>query len=156
MDCYKFQSKSEFDFFFYIEYPIEILGHAGLSYSTTFTDLNNMIHEFSQHEFTLVGLDEYGKAKPATLFFLSKNGSLCNNIRFIKNEKIVDEWNKCDLWITDSKKIIDLCPENKTAIKFNTKYNNFFTHNIEISKLTEIQNIWSKFLEKTITSTLTE
>jgi hypothetical protein len=155
MDSYKFQSKEEFEYFFYIEYPIEIFGHAGLSYSTTFTDLNKLIYDHPDYNFTLIGLNELGKSKPATLFFLSKNGFLGNNIKFIKSFEISQKWEECDFWITDSKEIIDLCPQNKTAIKFNTTYNKFFTCDTEINKLTEIENVWSKYLEKTTISTLT-
>ena len=151
-DHYKFQSIEELEYFLFIEYPIEIFGHAGLSYSTTFTELNKMIHENSEHNFTLVGCDELGKSKPATLFFLSKNGFLGNNIKFIKSNEIEKMWNECDVWITDTKKIIDLCPSDKFAIKFNTQYNNFFTYKTEITKLSEIKEPWLKFSEKTTTS----
>lgn len=150
-DYYKFQSVEEFEYFLFIEYPIEIFGHAGLSYSTTFTDLNKLIHDNPEHNFTLIGCDELGKSKPATLFFLSKNGFLGNNIKFIKNLEIEEMWGKCDMWVTDSKKILDKCSENKIAVKFNTPYNDFFTNEIEITKLTEINKLWSKFLEKVIT-----
>ena len=83
LNSYKFQSQEEFEFFLFMEYPIEIFGHAGLSYSTTFSDLHKMLYENQEHTFTLIGLDELGKAKPATLFFLSKNGFLGNNIKFV-------------------------------------------------------------------------
>jgi hypothetical protein len=153
LSSYQFQSVDEFEYFLYIEYPIEIFGHAGLSYSTTFTDLNKLIYDNQDHNFTIVGLNELGKSKPATLFFLSKNGFLGNNIKFIKSKDISNEWEKCDVWITDSKEIINLCPENKSVIKFNTSYNQHFTHTKEISKLTEINEPWLKFSENTITST---
>jgi hypothetical protein len=156
LNSYKFQSQAEFEFFLFIEYPIEIFGHAGLSYSTTFTDLHKMIYENQEHNFTLVGLDEMGKSKPATLFFLSKNGYLGNSIKFIKSENIKDTWNKCDVWITDNKTIIDSCPEDKSVIKFNTTYNQYFTYHKEITKLTEIQEPWLKSLENTTTLILTE
>ena len=153
---YRFQSQDEFDFFLFMEYPIEIFGHAGLSYSTTFTDLHKLLFDNKEHNFTLVGLNELGKSKPATLFFLSKNGFLGNNIKFIKTEDINHNWGLCDAWVTDNKKILDLCPENKTGIKFSTKYNGHFTYTKEITKLTEIQEPWSKFSENTTTLTLTE
>jgi hypothetical protein len=104
---YKFQSKEEFDYFTFIEYPIEIFGHAGLSYATTFSDLHKLMADNPQHNYTLVGLDEFGKAKPGTLFFLSKNGYLGNNIKFIKTPDIENAWDLCDLWVTDSKVILD-------------------------------------------------
>jgi hypothetical protein len=156
MDSYKFQSKEEYEFFLFMEYPIEIFGHAGLSYSTTFTDLHKILYENPDHNFTLVGLDELGKAKPATLFFLSKNGFLGNNIKFIRNEQLSDVWDKCDVWITDNKKIIDLCPEDKTVIKFNTTYNEYFTNKKEISKLTEITEPWLNYTENTTLSISTQ
>ena len=151
INSYKFQSQEEFEYFLFIEYPIEIFGHAGLSYSTTFTDLHKIIYENPEHNFTLIGLNELGKAKPATLFFLSKNGFLGSNIKFIKSENIDNEWNLCDCWITDNKSIVELCPENKSVIKFNTTYNQHFTNKKEISKLTEIQEPWLKSLEKNTT-----
>ena len=149
LNSYKFQSVEEFEYFLYIEYPIEIFGHAGLSYSTTFTDLHKMIYENKEHNFTLIGLNELGKSKPATLFFLSKNGFLGDTIKFIKTENINEMWNQCDCWITDNKTIIDNCPDDKTAIKFNTLYNKFFTYNKEITKLSEIDEPWLNFSEKT-------
>ena len=156
LNSYKFQSKEEFENFLFIEYPIEIFGHAGLSYSTTFTDLHKLIYDNPQHNFTLIGLDELGKARPSTLFFLSKNGFLGNNIKFSRSSYMNELWNKCDMWITDNKSVLDSCPENKTAIKFKTTYNQFFTYNKEISKLTEIQELWLKSLENPTTLILTE
>jgi hypothetical protein len=156
LSSYKFQSKDELEYFLFIEYPIEIFGHAGLSYSTTFTDLNKMIYDNPEHNFTLVGLNELGKSKPASLFFLSKNGFLGNNIKFIKTENIKNEWDKCDMWISDNKSIIEQSPENKIVYKFNTTYNQHFTNSREISKLTEIQELWSKSSENNTTLTLME
>jgi hypothetical protein len=155
-NSFKFQSIDEFEFFTFIEYPIEIFGHAGLSYPTAVSDLNKLMFEYSGHNFTVVSIDERGKSKPATLFFLSKNGFLGNNIRFIRSEDIEKEWEKCDVWITDDKKVIDTKPENKIAIKFNTPHNEFFTNKEEITKLTEIENICLRSLEETTTSTQTE
>lgn len=152
LDSYSFQSKEEFEYFLFIEYPIEIFGHAGLSYSTTFTDLNNLIHNNPQHNFTLIGLDELGKSRPATLFFLSKNGFLGYNIKFSRTKEIEKLWNQCDCWITDNEKIINNCPNEKSVIKFKTDYNQYFTYEKEISKLTEITEPWLNYSEKTTIS----
>lgn len=143
---YRFQSVGEFNSFTYIEFPIEIFGHAGVSYPTAMSDLNKLIYENLDHNFTLVGIDNLSKAKPSTLFFLSKNGCLANNIKFIPQEKIDNLWNNCDIWITDDKKVIDACPENKVAVKFNTVYNDFFTHTHEINKLEKIEETWQTIL----------
>ena len=156
LNSYSFQSKEEFEYFLFIEYPIEIFGHAGLSYSTTFTDLNKLIHDNPQHNFTLVGLDELGKSKPATLFFLSKNGFLGYNIKFSTSKEIENLWNQCDYWITDNENIINKCPENKSVIKFKTDYNQYFTYKKEISKLIEIKEPWLNYSENPTTSISTE
>lgn len=150
LNSYSFQSIEEYEFFLFIEYPIEIFGHAGLSYSNVFTELNKIIYDNPQHNFTLIGLNELGKSKPATLFFLSKNGFLGNNIRFIKTEDIGKCWNQCDVWISDNVDILKYeHKRNNSPIKFNTDYNKFFTCKKEISKLSEIEELWHKYSEKT-------
>ena len=154
LNYYKFQSKEEFEYFTFIEYPIEIFGHAGLSYSTTFTDLHKVMFDNPQHTYTLIGLDELGKAKPGTLFFLSKNGFLGNNIKFISTNDIEKNWGLCDVWVTDNKTILDAKKENKVGIKFNTTYNQYFTNQLEISKLTEIETICPNFIPQEKVTTL--
>lgn len=151
LNYFAFQSKEELSNFAFVDYPLEIFGHAGISYMAVMSDLNTLIYENPDINFTVVGLDEFGKAKSSTLFFLSKYSYLGNNIKFITSEKILKEWKKCDLWVTDNKEIIDRCPKNKQAVKFITEYNSFFTHNTEIKKLTTCLKSW----EKTTTSTWT-
>lgn len=148
LDCFKFQSKEHFEYFYFIEYPLEIFGHAGLSHENAISNLNKLIGLNKDHNFTIVGLDEMGKSRPATLFFLSKNGFMGNNIKFIKSEDISKEWEKCDYWVTDNKSIIDACPSDKSVIKFNTPYNQHFTNNKEITKLQEIKETWLTSLEE--------
>jgi len=67
LSTYKFQSIDEFNKFLYFDFPIEIYGHAGLSYNQAATELNTFIFENKNAKITLVGLSEKGKAKPATL-----------------------------------------------------------------------------------------
>jgi len=155
LNTYRFQSVDEFNKFLYFEFPIEIYGHAGLSYNQTATDFNKLVFENPQVNFTLIGLSEKGKSKPASLFFLSKNGIMCDNITFSSPEKIEELWKKCDVWITDDIHVINNCPKNKLSIKFNTFYNNHFTNKQQINKLSEIKTEWLKYSEKNIISTLT-
>jgi hypothetical protein len=139
MESFSFQSTDEFNNFLYIDYPLEIFGHSTLSYPVVIADLHGLIRENPEINFTLVGLNEFGKAKPSTLFFLSKCSFQGNNIKFILSKNIDKEWEKCDIWITDDKNIIDKCPINKKSMKFNTDYNQYFNHNIEIDNLTKIE-----------------
>jgi len=140
LEHYLFQSKEESDHFCFIEFPLEIFGHAGLSYPSAISDLNKIIYEKKDVTFTIIGLDELGKAKPSTLFFLSKNQFFGNNIKFIRSTDIDKEWEKCDLWVTDDKTIIDKCPKEKKVIKFNTDYNQYFSSDIEINNLQNLTN----------------
>ncbi len=140
LDHYVFQSKEEYDNFCFIEFPLEIFGHAGLSYPSAVSDLNKLIYEKKEINFTIIGLDELGKAKPSTLFFLSKNQFFGNNIKFIRSTEIDKEWEKCDMWVTDEKSIIDKCPTDKKVIKFNTDYNQFFNSDIEINNIQNLVN----------------
>lgn len=137
LSSYIFQDINEFNNFLYVDFPIEVFGHARTSYQNVFVDLNKLIHT-TKYEITIVGLNELSKAKPATLFFLSKNGFLGRDIKFIYDNEIDEMWDKCDIWITDEKTIIDSCPKHKKVIKYNTKYNEHFTSKIEINKLTDI------------------
>lgn len=118
----KFQSTDEKENFIYLDYSLEIFGHSNVSYKHVFMDLNNFIHKNKKHNITLIGMDEMGKSKPSTLFFLSKNGCLTNSIKFIKSNDIEKEWKKCHLWITGDKKILDTKPNKKNIILFETKY----------------------------------
>jgi len=156
LNYFAFHSKTEFENYCFIEYPLEIFGHAGISYMTAFSDLNRSIYENKDINFTLIGVDELGKSKPSTLFFLSKNGFLGNNIKFILSKDIKSEWQKCDMWITDDKRIIDECPKNKRAIKFATEYNSYFTHSTEINNLTNIKDLCLTSWEKSTTSMWTK
>lgn len=154
LNTYNFHSEEEFKKFLYFDFPIEIFGHAGLSYNQAATDFNTMIFDNPNITFTLVGLSEKGKAKPATLFFLSKNGILCDNVKFSTYENIDNLWKNCDVWISDDEHVVSRRPKNKLSIKFNTYYNNHFTNKVEINKLNEIEKEWLNYSEKTITSTL--
>lgn len=151
---FKFQSKDEMDVFMYLEFPLEIFGHAGLTVPSSVYELNKIIFESKKCTFTLIGLDELGKAKPSTLFFLSRNGFLGDNIKFINKCDIKEEWKNCDIWITDDKDIIDSCPITKECYKFNTQYNNHFTYKNEINNFKNIEELCLKFSELNTISTL--
>ncbi len=149
---FAFQSDDEFNNFLYVEFPVEIYGQASVSYYNVITELNKLMFENQDINFTVVGMDELGKAKPSTLFFLSRNGFLGNNIRFIKSENLIDEWGKCDVWITDNKQIIESCPSDKNVIKFETDYNTDLISRFKIDKFSKIEITWLKSLENFITS----
>ena len=133
-----FQSKEERNHFQYIEYPMELYGHSPVSYINVYNEFNKMVYDYKDHRIVLVGLDEFLKAKPATLFFLSRSGFMPNEIKFIKTEDISKEWEIADVWISDSKHVLDSKPNDKEFILFETQYNKFFTYDKKINKLSDI------------------
>jgi hypothetical protein len=137
-DHFIFQSKEQKDHFQYVEYPMELYGHSPVSYPNVYNEFNKLIYDYKDHNITIVGLDEFLKSRAATLFFLSRSGFMPTDIKFIRSENISTEWEKVDTWISDSKHILDLKPEGKEFILFETPYNNFFTYEKKINKLSDI------------------
>lgn len=142
MDSFKFQSIEEYENFKYFDFPLDIFGYSSLSYNNAMFDLNQLINENKKIKFTLIGLDEFAKAKPSTLFFLSKTGCLADKIEFIKSKDIKKKWKKCDLWLTDNKEIIDLCPFEKKVVKFETEYNQNISTLLTINKIINLKEKW--------------
>lgn len=137
-DHFIFQSKEQQDYFQYIEYPMELYGHSPVSYNGVNNDINKLVFENKEHTITLVGLDELGKSRAATFFFLSRNGIMVNNVKFVLANDLEKEWENVDLWISDSKKILDTKPENKKFILFQTKYNEHIECENKIDKLNDL------------------
>lgn len=137
-DHFTFQSKEQKNNFQYVDYPMELYGHSPVSYLNVYNEFNKLIYDYNDHEITIIGMDEFLKARPATLFFLSRSGFMPNNIKFIRSENISNAWNEIDVWISDSKHILDLKPENKEFILFETPYNQFFTYDKKIDKLSAL------------------
>lgn len=137
-DHFIFQSKEQKEYFQYIEYPMELYGHSPVSYVNVYNELNKLVYDCKDHTVTIVGMDELGKSRPATLFFLSRSGFMVNNIKFILSKNLEKEWENVDVWISDSKQILDSKPEGKEFILFETPYNQFFTYDKKINKLSDI------------------
>jgi hypothetical protein len=112
---YKFQDEKEFDYFRFIEFAIEIFGHAAPVYSGVFKDLAEINQEKEDWEITIVS-DEKAKGKPASLFFLSKNSCYVNNYKFYNTEDAANMWSNCDLWVTSDTNIINSKPEDKEVV----------------------------------------
>ena len=137
-DHFIFQSKDQQDYFQYIEYPMELYGHSPVSYNGVNNDINKLVFENKEHTITLVGLDELGKSRAATFFFLSRIGIMVNNVKFVLTSDLEKEWENVDIWISDSKKILDTKPENKKFILFQTKYNEHIECENKIDKLNDL------------------
>jgi len=139
-----FKDNDELYNFLYKEHTMEIFGHAGSVEPNGLLDLNNLYLELrDEHEFIIVS-DEIGKSKPASLFFISKFGSLIEHVLFYSEITIDNLWSNVDILVTANPKLLLNHPENKTLIKYETSYN---SDTEIIHKIKSIKDLKNKLQE---------
>ena len=136
--------------FLYKEHTMEIFGHAGSVEMNSMNDLNDFYLDFRDNHEILIISDEIGKSKPATLFFISKFGSLIENISFFSEQTKKNIWDKFDILLTANPDLLLNKPEDKIVIKYITDYNRNIECSYEISKIKELKNIIEKIYAETI------
>lgn len=138
MEKMTFQSEDEMNYFLYCDVPMEVFGLASVTYNNVALDLIKYIQQHPDDKICLIS-KEYSKSIPATLFFLSKTGCVCNNIIFYqKDNEIQKLWNECDIWITDEPAILNAKPENKVSIKVQRDFNENISSTNIIKQLNEL------------------
>jgi len=141
---FKFPNKDDLFNFFYIDFPMQIFGHAPSVSANTFNILNEIYEELRDDHEVLVVSDEIQKSKPATLFFLSKYGCLVEKIKFYSNITINDMWNEVDILITANPNLIKNPLSGKTIVKYKTSYNEDVKSDYTIKDLKEIKELYEK------------
>lgn len=144
----KFKDEDELYSFLYKEYPMEIFGHAGSVEMNSMNELNNIYLDLrDKHDFIIVS-DEIGKSKPASLFFISKFGSLLESVKFYSESTLNSMWDSVDVLLTANPNLLLNYPSEKKIIKYITSYNVGIETTFEISTLKElkekIENIYAK------------
>jgi|TARA_R110002020_G_scaffold332719_1_gene548135 5'(3')-deoxyribonucleotidase len=135
----KFDSEEELIEWMYVECPMEIFGNCPSVESGTFHFVNEFYKKFrDDHNISIVS-EEIEKSKPATLFFLAKNGSLIDNVRFFGlNSFYKNVWSGVDMLITSDPTLLETKPKNKISIKLETKFNVDCDSDFTISTFNEI------------------
>lgn len=141
---FKFPNKDDLFNFFYIDFPMQIFGHAPSVSANTFNILNEIYEELRDDHEVLVVSDEIQKSKPATLFFLSKYGCLVEKIKFYSNITINDMWNEVDILITANPNLIKNPLSGKTIVKYETSYNEDVKSDYTIKDLKELKELYEK------------
>lgn len=141
---FKFPNKDDLFNFFYIDFPMQIFGHAPSVSANTFNILNEIYEELRDDHDVLVVSDEIQKSKPATLFFLSKYGCLVEKIKFYSNITINDMWNEVDILVTANPNLIKNPLPGKTIVKYETSYNEDVKSGYTIKDLKEIKELYEK------------
>mgnify|MGYP000621780437 CR=1 FL=1 len=121
--------------FLYIDFPMNIFGHAGSSENSTFHVLNDIYLDLrDNHDLNIIS-DEIGKSKPSTLFFLSKFGCLIEKVLFFSDVTKNNMWKEVDILLTANPDLLLEKPQGKIVIKYNTNYNKQIESEYEISSL---------------------
>jgi len=141
IDHFKFGSQDELYNFFYVDFPMQIFGHSPSINVNTFSVLNNLYTKLRDDNEVYIISDEMGKSKPATLFFLSKYGSLIENIKFYSNTTLLNTFNEFDIIITSNPNILSLGNLNKKIIKVKTTYNEDLKSDYIINDLSELESV---------------
>lgn len=143
---FKFKNNEDLYDFFYVDFPMQIFGHAPSVSANTFNIINELyVNLRDNNEISLIS-DEMGKSKPATLFFLSKYGTMIENIKFYSNvtiDKIISEF---DIIITSNPNIIQNKNNRPIIVKYNTPYNIDLISDYNINSVLEIEPIINKII----------
>lgn len=136
-DHFRFPNKEDIFNFFYVDFPMQIFGHAPSTTPSTFNDLNEIYEKLRDEHDLLIVSDEIQKSKPATLFFLSKYGCLIEKIKFYSNITINNMWDEVDILVTANPNLLKNHPHDKIIVKFETTYNMDVETNFTIKNIKE-------------------
>jgi len=127
--------------FLYEEYSMEIFGYARSSEMLTFNYLNEFYIDFRNNHDIIIVSNEYGKSKPASLFFLSKFRCEIETIKFYSEYTKDSMWDSVDLLVTANPFNIKSAPNNKIIVKYETEYNKHVLCDKTISSINDLKNI---------------
>lgn len=142
----KFKDENDLYDFLYKEHTMEIFGHAGSVESSGMMDLNDFYLDTRDNHDMIIVSDEIGKSKPASLFFISKFGSLVESVKFYSESTIKSLWDSVDVLLTANPKLLLNHPENIKVIKFNTSYNSDIKTEHSISTIKELKTKIDKII----------
>lgn len=141
---FKFKTDEDLFDFFYVDFAMQIFGHAPSTSANTFNTLNKIYEDLREKHDILIVSEEMRKSKPATLFFLSKYGCLVEKIKFYSNITIKSLWNEVDVIITANPKLMNNKPKKKIIIKYNTRYNKESKCDYVIDNLSDFENLYKE------------
>ena len=145
----KFKDEKELNEFLYVEAPMEIFAMADQAENNIMPKLNRFIddiNDFEEHEVTIISRDAH-KARPSTLFFLSKLGFTGNSIRFLNDTSKM--WDYVDILVTANPIALKTKPEGKTSVKINSSYNKEIEADFELDNIFQFIEDEKKFKEIT-------
>jgi hypothetical protein len=144
IEHFEFPSNDKFYDFLYVDFPMNIFGHAPSVNPNTFTILNDIYQDLRTNQELWVISEEVQKSKPATLFFLSKYGCLIENYLFYSEITFDRVWENFDIILTSNPKLLKTKPQGKKTIKVVTDYNSDFDSDYTINSLDEFTKLYEQ------------
>ena len=101
MEYIDFKDDDELLEFLYDEAPMEIFGQAKEIENNVISHFGELYKEMPNNYKLKIVSDDFGKAKPATLWFLAKYGLVCDEISFLHHKNYqITLWKNTDIFIT--------------------------------------------------------
>lgn len=142
IENFKFKNEDDLNNFFYVDFPMQIFGHAPSIENKTFQTINEIYEELRDENTISVISYEVLKSKPASLFFLSKYGCLIENIHFYSQQTFKKIWKDHNIIVTADPEIIKTKIKNKTVVKLITSYNKNIDSDYEIENLNDFKDLY--------------
>jgi hypothetical protein len=139
-----FPSENEYINFMFMDFPMNICGHAPSVSASTFNLLSDIQKNVIKKKDKLsVICNGIAKQRPASLFFFSKYGLETNEIIFYNKKTLKNMWTKYDVIVTANPELLKIKPKNKKSIKINTSYNTKIESNYSIDSIEGFTSIYN-------------
>lgn len=144
---FAFPTEESFYDFFYVDFPMEIFGHAPSVSGNTFNNLDEIYKSLRDNHDVYIISEEMERSKPATLFFLAKYGCLVENIKFYSKLTQESLWDDFDVILTANPDLINNSKKDTQIVKFNKLYNSDVDSKLSIDTLEEFVPSIKNFIE---------
>lgn len=142
---FKFPSEGEYINFMYMDFPMNVCGHAPSVSANTFNILSEIQKNVlkKRDKLSVIGKST-AKQKPATLFFYSKYGAEVDEIVFYNKKNLKKMWSKFDVIVTANPDLLECKPKNKISIKIESSYNTNSVSDYTINNLEGFTSIYNQ------------
>jgi hypothetical protein len=144
---FAFPTEESFYDFFYVDFPMEIFGHAPSVSGNTFNNIDEIYKVLRDSHDVYIISEEMERSKPATLFFLAKYGCLVENIKFYSKLTQESLWDDFDIILTANPDLINNTKKDTQIVKFNKLYNSDVNSKLSIDTLEEFVPSIKNFIE---------
>ena len=144
---FAFPTEESFYDFFYVDFPMEIFGHAPSVSGNTFNNIDEIYKVLRDSHDVYIISEEMERSKPATLFFLAKYGCLVENIKFYSKLTQESLWDDFDIILTANPDLINNTKKDTQIVKFNKLYNSDVNSKLSIDNLEEFVPSIKNFIE---------